>query len=87
MTGFNADELHSAQKDEVNRRLKRATQKLLRRGADAICLGCAGMVGMEETVREAYIELSGVAKGKDVKIVDGVVAGALFLEGALRAGW
>lgn len=86
-TGLNADELHSTPKDEVDRRMKAATKKLLETGAKAICLGCAGMAGLDSTVREACVEALGEELGVRVKIVDGVVSGAIFLEGALRAGW
>ncbi|KXS97522.1 hypothetical protein AC578_4606 [Pseudocercospora eumusae] len=85
-TGLNANELHTAPKEEVDARMKVATKKLLEAGAKAICLGCAGMSGMDGTVREACIELLGEEQGKRIKIVDGVVCGAAFLEGALRAG-
>ncbi|RMY24631.1 hypothetical protein D0867_01250 [Hortaea werneckii] len=84
-TGLNADELHSTPKVEVDRRMKDATKRLLERGAKAICLGCAGMAGMDQTVREACLEQLGEA-GKTIKIVDGVVSGVIHLEGALRAG-
>lgn len=85
-TGLNADELHSTPKAEVDRRMKEATKRLLDKGAVAICLGCAGMAGMDMTVREACAEKLGQKAGQRVRIVDGVVAGSIFLEGALRAG-
>lgn len=85
-TGLNADELHTAPKEEVDRRMKDATKQLLRDGAKAICLGCAGMAGMDRTVREACVELLGDEQGPRIKIVDGVVSGAVFLEGAVRSG-
>ncbi|CZT16760.1 related to hydantoin racemase (Dcg1) [Ramularia collo-cygni] len=85
-TGLNANELHSAPEAEVARRMKEATKRLLDKRAVAICLGCAGMAGMNRTVREACVEQLGEQAGQRVKIVDGVVAGSIFLEGALRAG-
>lgn len=85
-TKLNAVELHSTPKDEVDRRMKEATKLLLKEGAMAICLGCAGMAGMDRIAREACVEYLGEAKGKAVKIVDGVVSGVIYLEGALRAG-
>lgn len=66
--------------------MKEATKRLLVKGAVAICLGCAGMAGMDQTVREACVEKLGEKDGQRVKIIDGVVAGSIFLEGALRAG-
>ena len=85
-TGLNADELHTTPKDEVDRRMKEATKRLLSNKAQAICLGCAGMAGMDRTVREACIEQLGDREGRKIKIIDGVVSGVIFLEGALRAG-
>lgn len=75
---MNADELHRTAKEEVDRRMKAATKRLLAKGATAICLGCAGMAGMDVTVHEACIEQLGEAAGGRVKIVDGVVAGAIY---------
>ncbi|KAF2161835.1 hypothetical protein M409DRAFT_58903 [Zasmidium cellare ATCC 36951] len=85
-TGLNADQLHTAPKEEVDRLMKDATKKLLSNGAKAICLGCAGMAGLDQTVREACIEALGEQLGKRVRVVDGVVSGVIFLEGTLRAG-
>ena len=67
--------------------MKDATKRILDKGAKAICLGCAGMAGLDETVREACVEQMGKAEGERIKIIDGVVAGVIFLEGALRAGY
>ena len=86
-TGLNADELHTAPKDEVDRRIQEATKRLLGKGAEAICLGCAGMVGIEESVRQACFEFLGKHEGQNIKIIDGVVAGVIFLDGALKAGY
>lgn len=84
-TGLNATELHDAPPEEVRKKMKEATKRLLRKGdVGAICLGCAGMSGMNEMVREAAVEELGEDKGKKVKIVDGVQAGVAWLEGALR---
>lgn len=86
-TGLNADELHTTAADEVDDRMKAATKQLLTNGASAICLGCAGMAGMDRTVRKACIEQLGEQAGQRIKIVDGVVSGVSFLESALRAGF
>lgn len=85
-TGLNADELHTTPRAEVDRRMKEATKRVLGKGATAICLGCAGMAGMDVTVREACVEALGEDEGRRVRIVDGVVSGVVYLEGALRAG-
>ncbi|KAK5137429.1 hypothetical protein LTR08_009007 [Meristemomyces frigidus] len=85
-TGLDAGELHSTPKAEVDRRMKEATKRLLGKGARAVSLGCAGMAGMDQTVREACIEELGEVEGGRVKIVDGVASGVIYLEGVLRAG-
>lgn len=85
-TGLNATELHDMPQDEVRKRMKEATKRLVKRGdVGAVCLGCAGMAGMDEMVREACVEELGDEKGRRVRIVDGVVAGVAWLEGAVRA--
>jgi Asp/Glu/hydantoin racemase len=84
-TGLNATELHTTSKDEVDKRMKDATKRLLSRQARAICLGCAGMAGMDRTVREACIEFLGAEDGRSIMIVDGVVSGLNYLQGMVRA--
>lgn len=92
-TGLNATELHDMPAAEVRKRMKEAVKRLLRAGkkngngeVGAICLGCAGMAGMDEMVREACTEELGEEKGKRIRIVDGVVSGVAWLEGAIRSG-
>ncbi|GAA5861022.1 hypothetical protein JCM8547_008009 [Rhodosporidiobolus lusitaniae] len=91
-TGLSALELHDAPAEEVKTRLKDATKSLIRKSAQgggrlrAVCLGCAGMAGMDETVREACIGQLGEQEGAAVAIVDGVEAGYALLEGQVRMG-
>lgn len=86
-TGLNATDLHDAPPEEVRRRMKEAVVRLLKKGnVGAICLGCAGMSGMDEMVREACVEHLGEKEGKQVRIVDGVQAGVAWLEGVVRSG-
>lgn len=85
-TGLNADELHKTPEEEVTERMRAATRRLLSKGARAICLGCAGMAGMDDMVRKECISTLGEVEGTRVTIVDGVIAGVIYLEGALRAG-
>ncbi len=58
-TGLDADELHTAPPEEVKGKLKQATRKLLAYDEDikVICLGCSGMVGLEDIVREVCMEV------------------------------
>ncbi|KAK1916837.1 hypothetical protein CFE70_002829 [Pyrenophora teres f. teres 0-1] len=87
-TGLNATDLHDAPAEEVRKRMKDAVKRLLNKEkVGAICLGCAGMAGMDEMVREACVEELGLVQGSRVKIVDGVMAGVAWLEGAIRAGF
>jgi Asp/Glu/hydantoin racemase len=80
-TGLTASELHTMPKDEVRARMKEATRRLVKDGdVTVVCLGCAGMAGMDEMVKEACIEELGPAKGRRVRIVDGVKAGVGFLD-------
>ncbi|KAL5633524.1 hypothetical protein ACGC1H_003872 [Rhizoctonia solani] len=77
-TGYTAGELHKVPQAEVYRKIGEAAKVLVEdRGARAICLGCAGMVGMEEAITEA---LGDKWAGKIV-IVDGVRVGVLLSSG------
>lgn len=87
-TGLNATDLHDAPAAEVRKRMKEATWRLLDRNSGgnvgAICLGCAGMVGLEEIVRETCMEKLGDADGSLIRIIDGVRAGVGILHGLAR---
>jgi Asp/Glu/hydantoin racemase len=84
-TGLNADELHTTAKVQVDQLMSAAVKRLLDRGAKAICLGCAGMTGMFETVQSACIDHLGEMEGKRIRIIDGVIAGGKYLNSAIRA--
>ena len=89
-TGLTAVELHTTAPEEVRQRIIDATQRLLLNAPNpvgAVCLGCAGMAGMEQAVREGCIQAYGDIDGHRVKIVDGVVAGAGTLVTACKAGF
>ncbi|KAL1645995.1 hypothetical protein SLS58_003415 [Diplodia intermedia] len=86
-TGLMATELHEVEAGEVRRRMVQATRRLVGRGdVGAVCLGCAGMAGMDEMVREACVEELGEEEGRRVVVVDGVQAGVAWLEGMMRIG-
>lgn len=87
-TGLTAGELHETPAEEVRKRMSEATTRLLKstsRPVRAVCLGCAGMAGMNEAVRAGCIEAYGQAEGESVHIVDGVVAGVGLLVNACKA--
>ncbi|KAJ6022465.1 hypothetical protein N7460_012860 [Penicillium canescens] len=89
-TGLTAIELHTTDPEEVRQRIVEATRNLLRDSESrvkVVCLGCAGMAGMEEAVREGCKQEYGILEGGRVRIVDGVVAGAGNLITALKAGF
>ncbi|CAE7053655.1 unnamed protein product [Rhizoctonia solani] len=74
-TGYTAGELHQVHRADVDRKIGDAAKILVQdRGANAICLGCAGMVGMEEAIRKALGDRAG-----KITIVDGVWVGVLSL--------
>lgn len=68
-------------------KLGRATRELLRSDPNVrvVVLGCAGMAGFEQTVRDACIEVYGEDDGKDVLVVDGVRAGVSVLDMMIRS--
>ncbi|RPA99935.1 hypothetical protein L873DRAFT_840822 [Choiromyces venosus 120613-1] len=79
-TGLNAGELHSVPEEDLERRMEHATEKLLEGGdVGVVCLGCAGLVGLEGVVR-------GVAErlGLQIQVVDGVVAAVVTAGGLIR---
>lgn len=85
-TGLNAGELHSAPAEEVRAKMIAAVKRLVKDGdVNAICLGCAGMAGMDEMVRVACVEEMSREKGEAVHIIDGVKAGIAILDGLVRS--
>lgn len=89
-TGLTAVELHETPEEEVRRRIIDATERLIKDAphfVSAICMGCAGMAGMEESVREGCVRAYGERHGSRVSIVDGVSAGVGILVAACKAGF
>lgn len=78
-TGMGVLELETLSKGEVEERMCGAAERLVARGADCVCLGCAGMVGIREKVE-------GVVGPKGCRVVDGVGVGVQFLVGLVREG-
>jgi Asp/Glu/hydantoin racemase len=83
-TGLNATDLHDSLVGEVQNRMIHATRRLLNKGAMVICLGCAGMAGMDRIVRNACVQTLGQEKGLKVRIVDGVISGLVVLDGLVQ---
>ncbi|KAL0566054.1 gamma-tubulin [Marasmius crinis-equi] len=87
-TGLNARELHELPDDQVKSKMADAAGALASRGnVKVICLGCAGMVGLDDAVRQGVYRILGEERGKEVKIVDGVASGIQWLIGAARLGY
>jgi len=74
-TGLGVLELHEAPAEEVRARMCEAALELVNKGADGICIGCAGMAGLGEAIKEAV--------GEGVKIID-VTSGLWELVGLVR---
>ena len=76
-TGMAVLDLETADKQTTDRAIIAAARLAVERdGADVICLGCAGMAGLDEIVAAAL----------GVPVVDGVVAALKILEGLVAAG-
>lgn len=68
-SGLSVLQLETLPKDEVYAALSAAARKIVReRDADAILLGCAGMVGLDKVIQEAV--------GDEVTVLDPVVCAA-----------
>jgi Asp/Glu/hydantoin racemase len=74
-------ELDSKPKVEVYAGLASAARRLVQRGADCICLGCAGMTEMRDVCQKAV----GMEQ-REVIVVDGVAVGVHFLVGLVSEG-
>lgn len=88
-TGLSAVELHDLPAEEVRAKMAQATARLVKKAkgegkVQAVCLGCAGMVGLESAVREGCISVLGPVEGREVRVVDGVRAGVEWLVSACR---
>lgn len=83
-TGVDADQLHRIGHEELEAKMKAATEKLLLgdTAVEVVCLGCAGMVGLDRIVKEAADGL-----GRKIVVVDGVKAAAGELSGMVRCGY
>jgi Asp/Glu/hydantoin racemase len=85
-TGLNAIELHTAPPEVVRRKMMEATKRLVKdRDVKIVCLGCAGMAGLDGIVEEALVEELGEEDAEHVHVLDGVKAGIGALESLLRA--
>lgn len=85
-TGLTAGDFHTVPPEVVERRLVKATKLLLDSGrVTCVVMGCAGMAGLEYTIRSAAAELNGGNEVRDLHVVDGVKAGIMQLDQAIRS--
>lgn len=85
-TGLNAGDFHTVPQEEINRRLTEATKKLLGSGkVTCVVMGCAGMAGLESIIRSAAADLNDGKEVKHLHVVDGVKAGIMQLDQAIRS--
>lgn len=85
-TGLNAGDFHTVPKEEVDRRLTEATKKLFGSGkVTCVVMGCAGMAGLESIIRAAAAEMKNGEDVKNLHVVDGVKAGIMQLDQAIRS--
>lgn len=76
-TGLPVLALETADSDEIYAKIKEAAQKAIDKdGAEVICLGCAGMSGMDKQLEEDL----------KVPVLDGVVCALKLLEGMVEYG-
>jgi Asp/Glu/hydantoin racemase len=74
------------ERGDVGQKSEYAADATMVSRVQAICLGCAGMVGLEEAVRTACVDTLGAERGREVHIVDGIKAGVGILYGLARGG-
>jgi Asp/Glu/hydantoin racemase len=86
-TGLNASDFHhGVDPAVVRKKLKAATKRLLNAGeVHAIVMGCAGMAGLEEIIREAASEEHGEEYAySTLHVIDGVRAGIMQADHMIR---
>ncbi|KAL6690955.1 Asp/Glu/hydantoin racemase [Trichoderma pleuroticola] len=80
-TGLNAGDFHTISQEQINVRLREATKRLLSSGnVTCVVMGCGGMGGLQDMIRDIIVQEYGRDRAKDVSIVDGVQAGVLQLQ-------
>ncbi|KAJ7591314.1 hypothetical protein C8J56DRAFT_935203 [Mycena floridula] len=76
-TELMANELHDLPAKVVNDKMVAAAERLAHQGSvKVVCLGCAGMVGLDAAIMQGF---SGVSSTEQPRIVDGIVAGLEWL--------
>jgi len=76
-TGLGVLDLERMERTGVENAMAAAAVRLVDRGADCVCLGCAGMTGMKDSCEKAL-------EGRGALVLDGVGVGVQFLVGLVR---
>lgn len=85
-SGLTAGDFHHISPAEVRLKLEQATKRLLKSGdVRCVVMGCAGMAGLEDIIRNSATDVYGKEKGSQIFVVDGVKAGILQLEQTVRS--
>jgi len=71
-TGLGVLDLHGGDTGNVQTLIAQAAKELAGKGARAVCLGCAGMSGLERTIEDAVNE---EGSKKKIVVIDGVQHG------------
>ncbi|KAG8750429.1 hypothetical protein FRC14_000502 [Serendipita sp. 396] len=79
-TGLGVLEFHGGETEAVHASMSQAAQELVTKGAMAICLGCAGMSGLDVVIAKAVNEEDHPDR---IKVIDGVKAGVELLKARL----
>ncbi|KAK8067499.1 hydantoin racemase [Apiospora saccharicola] len=85
-TGLNASDFHhGVDPAVVTQKIREATLRLLEKGVGCIVMGCAGMAGLEETIRSAACEEKGERWAYEtLHVVDGVRAGLVQVDQMIK---
>ncbi|KAI0967132.1 hydantoin racemase [Xylaria arbuscula] len=86
-TGLNAGDFHHGVDPAVVReKMKKATRRLLDKGdVNVVVMGCAGMAGLEDTIREAASDEHGEEFAySTLHVIDGVRAGIMQLDHMIK---
>lgn len=86
-TGLTAGSFHGGHvtPEVIRAKIKEATQALLRTGTvQCVAMGCAGMAGLEDIIREAIKDEYGPERAAGVYVIDGVRAGVGVLEQTVK---
>lgn len=86
-SGIGAGDLGEESREIAREKIMAATTKLLGSGqgqVKVLCVGGVILLGMENWIREACESALGALKGREIKIIDQLAAGALMLDASLQ---